>query len=118
MKTVGVLQLIDNLVDAGYDVIEAEDEGEELKKVYDELPNIILLDVMMPVMDGFQVLERLKEDPAVRGIPDIMVTAKGQETDVMKARELGATEYIIKPWGPDEVETKVMSIRSGIPQSN
>ena len=110
--------LVDILVDEGYEVIEAEDGGEGLEKVRSEHPDIILLDVMMPVMDGYQVLEKLKSDSAIQAIPVIMVTAKGQDTDVIRARELGASDYISKPWEPDEVESKVMKIESAIQLGN
>ena len=105
--------LVDILLDAEYDVIEAEDGCEGLEKACREHPDIILLDVMMPAMDGFQVLEKLKADPAAQSIAVIMVTAKGQETDFVKAEELGAIGYICKPWDPDEVETQVKKVDSG-----
>jgi len=104
--------LVDILLDAEYDVIEAKDGREGLEKACSEHPDIILLDVMMPAMDGFQVLEKLKADPAVQSIAVIMVTAKGQETDVVKAKEMGAIGYICKPWDPDEVETQVKKVES------
>ena len=110
--------LADILLDAGYDVVEAQHGGEGLDKVYAEQPNIILLDVMMPVMDGLQMLEQLKQDPTIQAIPVIMVTAKGQEQDVLRAQELGASDYIFKPWEPDEIECKVKSIESEIRPAN
>lgn len=108
--------LVDILQSAGYDVIEAENGGEGLDKVYGEHPDIILLDVKMPEMDGFQVLERLKDFAAVPPIPVIMVTVTTQEKDLLKANALGASGYISKPWLPDEVESKVMSIVAGTQQ--
>jgi len=110
--------LVDILLDSGYDVIEAEDGWEGLEIACIEHPDIMLLDVMMPAMDGFQVLEKLKGDPAVQSIAVIMVTAKGQETDVVKAKELGAIGYICKPWDPDEVETQVKKVESVLAQAN
>ena len=65
----------DILIDAGHDVTEAKDGGEALEKARDVEPDIILLDVMMPVMDGFEVLTRLRQEPATRSTPVVMVTA-------------------------------------------
>ncbi len=110
--------LVDILLDSEYDVIEAETGCEGLEKAFSEHPDIILLDVMMPAMDGFQVLEKLKDDPAVQSIAVIMVTAKGQETDVVKAKEMGAIGYICKPWEPDEIETQVRKVESVLGQAN
>ena len=72
-----------------------------------EVPDLILLDVMMPRIDGFEVLERLKSNPDTQSIPVIMVTAKGQGNDESQAMRTGAWDYITKPWGPDEVEDRV-----------
>ena len=102
--------LVDTLCDAGYEVVQAEDGGEALAKAFDEHPDIILLDVMMPVMDGFQVLEQLKNDPITQAIPVIVATAKGREEDQLQARSIGAWDYITKPWESDEVESKVRKV--------
>ena len=110
--------LVDILLDSEYDVIEAEDGRLGLEKALSDHPDIILLDVMMPAMDGFQVLEKLKEDPAGQSIAVIMVTAKGQDTDVVRAEELGAIAYICKPWGPDEVEAAVKKVESVLGRAN
>ena len=102
--------LVDTLCDAGYDVIEAEDGGEALAKVGQEHPDLVLLDVMMPVLDGFQLLEQLKNDPITQASPVIMATDNGQEGDQLKARSIGAWDYITKPWeSSDEVIPKVMN---------
>lgn len=82
--------LVDILGDAGYEVLEAIDGGAALKKARDQRPDIILLDVLMPVMDGFQVLEGLKSDPTTQSITVIMVTAKEQQHDKFRARIAGA----------------------------
>ena len=106
--------LVDDLSDAGYDVIVAQDGSAAFDKACDESPDIILLDVMMPVMDGFQVLQKLKDNSATRSIPVIMVTAKGQEHDQQKAMTIGAYDYITKPWDSDEVESKVIRAEATI----
>ncbi len=106
--------LVDILLDVGYEVIEAMDGGTALQKACHEHPDIILLDMMMPVMDGFQVLEKLQNDPATKSMPVIMVSAKGHEEDQLRATSLGASDYITKPWEPDEVESKVMRMEIAI----
>ena len=106
------LLLSETLADIGYQVAEAADGGMGLRKAVDEDPDIILLDVMMPVMDGFQVLEKLKENPATHPIPVIMVSAKGQEQDIMRAMRGGAWGYVIKPWNPDDLESKLRYIEA------
>ena len=106
--------LVDLLCDAGYEVVEAADGGAALEQVCREQPDIILLDVMMPVLDGFQVLENLKDSPATRSIPVIMVTARGQDQDKLRARAGGAWGYITKPWNPNEVQTKVKAAETAI----
>lgn len=79
---------------------------EALEKVASFGPELILLDVMMPGMDGFEVLEKIKEDPAHLNTPIIMLTAKDQSSDVLKGYQSGATSYLVKPFNLDElVET-------------
>lgn len=83
---------------AGYEVITAGDGPEGLEKAKKERPDIVLLDLLMPKMDGFQTLERLKQDRETKSIPVIMLTAKSQMTDVHKTADLGAEDYIVKPF--------------------
>ena len=68
---------------------------------------MILLDVMMPVMDGFEVLAKLKEHAEIHSMPVIMVSARGQEQDLMRAMRGGAWGYVIKPWNQDDLESKI-----------
>ena len=81
---------------------------EALEKVGGISPDLILLDIMMPQMDGFEVLERLKGNPDTAGIPVIMLTARKSREDMEKARHLGAVEYITKPFKAVEVVDKVL----------
>ena len=99
--------LVDTIADMGLEVIEAEDGGIGLDKAISQRPDIILLDLMMPVMDGLQVLGELKAGPATQSIPVIMVSAKGQGEDVMKALTAGAWGYVIKPWDEGALELAV-----------
>ena len=101
--------LVDSLIDLGFDVTEAEDGGAGLQSALEETPDIILLDVMMPVMDGFQVLSQLRENPDTQSVRVIMVSAKSQEQDIANALNAGAYSYIIKPWEPEELESKVLN---------
>ena len=100
--------LTDSLRDGGYDVMEAGDGGAGLRSALEDLPDIILLDMMMPVLDGLEVLNRLKANPITQLIPVIMVSAKGQEQDIATALNSGALSYLVKPWEPDDLETKVL----------
>ncbi|PKB78786.1 MAG: hypothetical protein BZY88_16630 [SAR202 cluster bacterium Io17-Chloro-G9] len=92
-------------MDMGYEVFDAEDGGIGLDKAMSQHPDIILLDMMMPVMDGLQLLGKLKASPSTQGIPVIMVSAKGQGEDVMKALNAGATGYAVKPWEEAALES-------------
>jgi twitching motility two-component system response regulator PilG len=81
---------------------------EALEKASAIVPSLILLDIMMPQMDGFEVLEKLKEDPETSNIPVIMLTARKSRDDMQRARDLGAVEYITKPFKAVEVVDKVL----------
>lgn len=101
--------LVDTIMDMGCEVMEAEDGGEGLQMALSDAPDIILLDLMMPVMDGLQVLGNLKNDPKTKAIPVIMVSAKGRDEDVVKALVAGATSYVTKPWRHGELESVIAS---------
>ncbi len=101
--------LVDTLLDMDYEVIEAAHGGLGLKMAIDESPDIVLLDVMMPVMDGFQVLESLKERLGPGCPLVIMVSAKGQEQDVLNATRKGAWGYVTKPWELGELVSVLKS---------
>ena len=99
--------LSETVSDLGYDVLEAADGGTGLRRALEEHPNVILLDVMMPVMNGFQVLTKLKEHAETHPVPVIIVSARGQEQDIMRAMRGGAWGYVIKPWNQDDLESKI-----------
>jgi len=105
-----------NLERAGFQVVTAFDGGDALKKVQAEKPALIVLDVMMPKMDGFEVLKRLQADPETRGIPIIMLTAKAQDADVFRGWASGVSAYLTKPFNPLELITFVKRILSGFDQ--
>ena len=99
----------------GYSVIWKENGEEALKAIKENKPDLILLDIMMPVMGGYEVLRRLKEDENLKSVPVIMLTARAQEKDVVKGIDMGAEDYITKPFHPAELLVRVKKIlaRSG-----
>jgi two-component system alkaline phosphatase synthesis response regulator PhoP len=102
-----------NLERSGYQVVTAFDGPEALKKVESDRPDLIVLDVMMPKMDGFEVLKRLQASPETREIPVIMLTAKAQDADVFRGWASGVSAYLTKPFNPLELLTFVKRILSG-----
>ncbi len=99
-----------NLERAGYEVHVAYDGRETLEKVPEVKPDLIVLDVMMPHMDGFTVLRTLKQNPETRDIPVIMLTAKAQDADVFKGWQSGVDSYLTKPFNPLELISFVQRI--------
>lgn len=111
------LELVEfNLKAAGYEVVTAADGEEGLKKARTASPALILLDVMLPEIDGMEVCKLLKRDPATAAIPVIMLTAKGAEIDRVLGLELGADDYVTKPFSPRELVLRVKGLlRRGRP---
>jgi DNA-binding response OmpR family regulator len=99
-----------NLLKAGYKVITAYDGEEALKKVEEEIPDLIICDVNMPKMDGFEVLKRLKSNMATRYIPVVMLTARTGDEDVFKGWQLKAEQYLTKPFNPQQILVVVRNI--------
>jgi DNA-binding response OmpR family regulator len=91
----------------GHQIVRAEDGEEAVALAGSELPDLILLDAMMPGLSGFEVLRRLKSDSSLRSIPVIMVTAKGHERDVLSGLRGGAIDYIVKPFSLKELSARV-----------
>ena len=100
-----VLEVV--LQKAGHDVLSAQDGAEAEALARRDSPDLIMLDLMMPGRDGFDVLASLKQDETTRSIPVIMVTARDQPMDIQRARQQGAIDYISKPWSEGEVELRV-----------
>jgi DNA-binding response OmpR family regulator len=101
------LALATILEEAGHEIIEAEDGEQVFDLTLQKSPDLVLLDVMMPRVNGFDALAALKADTRTAGTPVIMVTAKGRPEDMAMARSLGAVEYITKPWSDGDVELRV-----------
>src|SRR6266566_3624213 len=99
-----------NLKSAGYEVVTAADGAEALKKAKAHSPDLILLDLMLPEVDGLEVCKILRRDPAIAAIPVIMLTAKAAEIDRVLGLELGADDYITKPFSPRELVLRVKNL--------
>jgi CheY-like chemotaxis protein len=95
------------LTTEGYQVIPAVDGADALARLASEPPDLILLDLMMPQMNGFEVLERLRADPMTAPVPVIVLTALAQERDIARAVSSGAQGYVIKPFEPDELLKRI-----------
>jgi len=96
-----------NLDLEGYEVSEAENGLVALEKVRDYMPDLVLLDVMMPTMDGFETLALLRE---FSNVPVIMLTVKGDEDDRVRGLDLGADDYITKPFSPRELSSRIRAV--------
>jgi len=99
-----------NLKQAGYAVTTAEDGAEALKKARTQSPDLIVLDVMLPEMDGFEICKALRLDSATRRMPILMLTAKAGEIDRVLGLELGADDYLTKPYSPRELLLRIKKI--------
>ena len=95
---------------AGYTVLLARDGAEALEIALRERPDLALLDVMMPKLDGFELTRRLREEEATSRMPIILLTARSQDADVQQGFDAGADDYIRKPFSPDELRARVQAI--------
>lgn len=99
------------LIKEGYDIIEAIDGEEGMKRVKEEKPNLVLLDLILPGIDGFEVLSRMKEDLSLASIPVIILSNLGQKDEIEKGIRLGAVDYLIKAhFTPGEIIEKIKNI--------
>jgi DNA-binding response OmpR family regulator len=99
-----------NLQREGYTVLASRDGAKGLEVARRERPDMLLLDLMLPSLDGLEICRRLKEDVPTRGIPIIMVTAKGEESDVVIGLGMGADDYVVKPFSPRELVARVKAV--------
>jgi CheY-like chemotaxis protein len=95
---------------AGYDVVAANNGEEALKLASHEMPDLVLMDVRMPRMTGYEACKRIKSEESTRHIPVVFLSAKGQEAEVNAGMEAGAEEYILKPFSPDQLTEQVRLI--------
>lgn len=98
------------LENGGFEAEGFEDGGEFFSRVYSSIPDLVLLDIMLPGEDGLKILERLKSDSALKDIPVIMLTAKTSEFDKVKGLDMGADDYISKPFGIMELISRVKAV--------
>lgn len=97
------------LADLNYETISATNGQEALEKMAGESPDLVLLDIMMPIMDGFSVLDKVKADPSIRNIPIIIISANNDLQSVVKGIQLGAEDYLPKPFEPTLLHARISS---------
>ena len=102
--------LVFHLQREGYQVIHSRTGAEALRLVRAESPDLVLLDLMLPEVDGLEVCRRLRRDPATRALPIVMLTARGDEVDRVLGLELGADDYVVKPFSPRELVARVRAV--------
>jgi len=99
-----------NLEKEGYRVLSSLDGTEALKKIPEKVPDLILLDLMLPGVDGLTICKTLKADPRTAHIPVVMLTARGEESDKVVGLELGADDYVTKPFSVKELVARVKAV--------
>jgi two-component system alkaline phosphatase synthesis response regulator PhoP len=95
---------------AGYDVVTANNGEEAVQLAKQELPDLVITDVRMPKMTGYEACKLIKADPTTAHIPVVFLSAKGQEAEVQTGLDSGADEYLLKPFAPDQLTRKVADI--------
>ena len=106
-----LLDLVEyNLQKAGYEVTRSEDGLSALAQVAKSLPELVVLDLMLPDIQGFEVLRRLRDDSRTKTLPVIMLTAMGEEPDILEGFNLGADDYVPKPFSPKELVARVRAV--------
>lgn len=96
----------------GYEVITAQNGEEAIDKARREQPDLIILDIMMPRIDGYEACRILKANPMTKNIPVVLLTAKGRDIDKRLGREVGAIDYIVKPFSPNKLIDKIHKLLS------
>ncbi len=95
---------------AGHEVIPASNGEEALQLALKEVPDLILMDVRMPRMTGYEACKRMKEEPSIQHVPVVFLSAKGQESEIQTGLEVGAVDYILKPFAPDQLVKRVQEL--------
>ncbi len=93
-----------------FDVDVASSGPQALEQARRQTPDLVLLDIMMPEMDGFEVVERLRQQPSTQHVPIILLTARGQDTDVIKGYHMGVSSYLTKPFNLDELVDTIREV--------
>ncbi len=99
-----------NLKNEGYRVLSVDRGDEGINLIRDQSPSLVILDLMLPGLDGLSVCQQLKSDPIVRDIPIIITSAKSEESDIVIGLELGADDYLTKPFSPRELLARVKAV--------
>ena len=102
--------LVYNLKREGYRVVSAPDGEQGLKMIQEKIPDLVLLDLMLPGLDGLKICRRLKDDDQTGSIPIVMVSARGEESDIVLGLELGADDYITKPFSTRELLARINAV--------
>ena len=97
---------------AGYEVIAASNGDEAVKLAFEVIPDLILMDVRMPRMTGYEACEQIKADSRTKHIPVIFLSAKGQDAEIQTGLQAGAAEYLLKPFAPDQLTSRIQAILS------
>ena len=111
---VNITQILEFSIGAeGYEVITAANGEEAIDKARREQPDLIILDIMMPKIDGYEACRILKANPLTKGIPVVLLTAKGRDIDKRLGYEVGATDYIVKPFSPNKLVDRIHQLLVG-----
>ncbi len=97
---------------AGYEVVAASNGEEAVQAATRDIPDLVLMDVRMPRMTGYDACKLMKADPTLHDIPVVFLSAKGQESEIQSGLEAGAEEYLLKPFSPDELTNRIRAILS------
>ena len=103
-------ETLEELEDEGIEIYLASNGEQALEVIRRQQPKLVFLDVMMPILNGYDVCEQLRADPALNGIEIIMLTAKGQDQDRQRGMAAGANDYITKPFDPDVILARARSV--------
>lgn len=105
-----VLSLEFLLTEAGYEVFTAVNGADALKLAEQHKPDLLVLDIMLPVVNGFEVCRTVRSNPALREMPILMLTARGREQEIARGLALGASAYVTKPFGTRELMSKIREL--------
>ena len=110
---VNITQILEFSIGAeGFDVMTAQNGEEAIEKARREQPDLIILDIMMPKIDGYEACRILKANPLTKNIPVVLLTAKGRDIDKRLGMEVGATDYIVKPFSPNKLIERINQLLS------
>ena len=101
------IDVLYNILKNRYEIIVAKNGEKALKLAKEKLPDLILLDILMPAMDGYEVCKKLKNDESTKVIPIIFLTAKSNEEDIERGLKCGVVDYVSKPFNTDELEARI-----------